>query len=56
MSTEPETEVEDTEPESDRSMDKAILAMQRVIRIIRTLGPAERAYVLERLKQPGGQP
>jgi hypothetical protein len=53
MTTEPETDVDnDPEPESDRSMDKAILAMQRAIRIIKTLGPAERAYVLERLKQP----
>lgn len=49
MSSEPE---EPEEAESDRSMDKKILAMQRAIRAIKVLGPAERAYVIERLKEP----
>lgn len=51
MSSEPEAPEKEAE-KSERSMDEAILAMQRAIRIIKTLGPAERAYVLERLKQP----
>lgn len=51
MSTEPE-QTEPEEAESDRSMDPKILAMQRAMRLIKTLGPAERAYVVERLKQP----
>lgn len=51
--SEPETpDTDDQEPESDRSMDRQILGMQRAIRIIKTLGPAERAYIIERCKEP----
>jgi hypothetical protein len=49
MSTEPE---EQEEAESSRSFDPEVLAMNKVIKLIRNLSPAAKAYVVERLKQP----
>lgn len=50
MTTEQEPEQE--EAESDRTFDPEVLAMNKVMKLIKKLGPAAKAYVLERLKAP----
>lgn len=61
MSSEPEApdEPKDTKPEKDdkadraeRAMDDELKAIGAALRAIKPLGPAARAYVLERLKTP----
>lgn len=53
MITEPETDVDnDPEPESDRSFDPEVLAINRAVKLIKRLSPDAKAYVLARCKQP----
>lgn len=51
MSSEPEQTEATEEAESDRSMDRELLAIQRALRLIKTMSPDARTYVVSRLKQ-----
>lgn len=47
-----QNDVEEQEPELDRTFDPEILAINRAVKLIKKLSPDAKAYVLARCKQP----